>query len=102
VLEEALALHGAGGTPSPSALLARLNSEEAQMVTGIAAAPAPPAAAAACVQALKRLRLEREGAALQREIDRLQEAGSGAAIDRLWQQKRELLQRIASLGVSGT
>jgi DNA primase len=102
VLEAALAVHAAGGSPSPSALLARLTEEEARTVTGIAAAPAPPAPAAACVRALKRLRLEREGAALQREIDRLQESGGGPAIDRLWREKRELLQRIATLEVTGT
>jgi DNA primase len=102
ILEQALFVHGRGGDPSPSALLARLNSEEAQLVTGVAAAQTPPAAALACVRALRRLRLEREGAAVQREIDRLQETGGGQDIDRLWQQKRELLQRIASLGITGT
>jgi DNA primase len=102
ILEEALAVHALGGEPTPSALLARLKEDETQMVTGIAAAPAPPAPAADCVRALKRLRFEREGAAVQREIDRLQEAGGDAGIDRLWQQKRELLQRIASLGTIGT
>jgi hypothetical protein len=102
ILEQALFVHGRGGDPSPSALLARLNSEEAQLVTGVAAAPTPPAAALACVRALRRLRLEREGAAVQREIDRLQETGGGQDIDRLWQQKRELLQRMSALGVTGT
>jgi hypothetical protein len=38
---------------------------------------------------------------VQREIDRVQEAGSGVDIDTLWQQKRELLQRIAALETSG-
>jgi DNA primase len=101
ILEEALDVHGHGGDASPSALLARLTEEETQLVTGLAAAPAPPAVALACVRALRRLRLEREGAAVQREIDRVQEAGGGD-IDGLWQRKRELLQRIASLGVTGT
>jgi len=101
ILEQALLVHGQGGEASPSALLARLTEEETQLATAMAAAPAPPAPAIACVRALRRLRLEREGAAVQREIDRLQETGSGD-IDRLWQQKRELLQRIASLGITGT
>jgi hypothetical protein len=101
ILEEALSVHAIGGEPSPAALLARLNSEEARLATGIAADPGAPAAAMACARALKRLRFEREVAALQREFDHLPELAGGVDIDRLWQQKRELLQRIASLGVTG-
>ncbi|MCX6549450.1 MAG: DNA primase [Acidobacteria bacterium] len=101
ILEQALHLRESSGVTSPAAFLARLTTEEAQLVTGIAAAPAPPAAARDCAFALKRLRFEREGAAVQREIDRVQEAGGGPDIDRLWQQKRELLQRMATLGISG-
>jgi hypothetical protein len=72
------------------------------MATGIGAAPAPPAPPLACARALKCVRYEREGARVQREIDRLQESGGETEIDRLWQQKRDLIQRIAALGVSGT
>ena len=71
-------------------------------MTGIGAETHAPAPAASCAVALRRLRFERQNAAVQREIDRLQEAGSGSDIDRLWQQKRELLQRIAALEVSGS
>lgn len=81
----------------PSALLQRLSSVEAQLVTGIAASPTPPAPAAECARALKRLRWERERAAIQREITRLQELGAGqyaGEIDVLWQKKKELLHRI--------
>ncbi|MEW5984902.1 MAG: DNA primase [Acidobacteriota bacterium] len=102
VLEQALQLHDGGGDVSPSSLLARLSTEDRELATGIGAAPAPPAPPTACARALKRLRYEREGARVQREIDRLQEAGCGADIDRLWQEKRDLLQRIEALGVSGT
>ena len=102
ILEQALHLQASGELTSPSALLARLTSEEVQLLTGIAASPTPPASARECGLALKRLRLERDGAAVQREIDRVQEAGDGSAIDRLWQQKRELLQRIATLEMIGT
>ena len=102
ILEQALHLQASGELTSPSALLARLTSEEVQLLTGIAASPTPPASARECGLALKRLRLERDGAAVQREIDRVQEAGDGSAIDRLWQQKRELLQRIATLDITGT
>jgi DNA primase len=101
ILEVALDIHAQGGEATPSGLLARLTEEETQLVTAAAALPTPPAPALACVRALRRLRLEREGAAVQREIDRLQATGHGD-IDQLWQQKRELLQRIASLGVIGT
>ena len=70
-------------------------------MTGIATAPAPPAAAVACVRALRQLRLEREFAAVQRAMDLLQEQGGGD-YDRLWKQKHELLQRITALGATGT
>jgi DNA primase len=100
VLEEARAL--AGRTPAllPSALFERLNPMEAQLVTAIAAAATPPAPAAECVRAIQRLRLERELAAIQREIDRLQELGGShdSDITALWQRKRDLLHRIEALG----
>jgi len=102
IIEQALRLRESGAAGSPAAFLARLSQEEAALVTGIASAPAPPAPPHECALALKRLRFEREGAAVQQEIDRLQQAGCGAEIDRLWQQKHELLQRIATLGSSGT
>jgi DNA primase len=102
ILAQALRLRESGAAGSPAAFLARLSQEEAELVTGIASAPAPPASPHECALALKRLRFEREGAAVQQEIDRLQQAGCGGDIDRLWQQKHELLQRIATLGNSGT
>ena len=74
---------------------------EVQLVTAVAAEPAPPVLdLTACVRELQRLRCDREQAALQREIDRLQEMGAaehGAEIDALWARKHELLQRIAGL-----
>jgi DNA primase len=91
------------GEPSefvPSALLQRLSTLSAQLVTSIAASPAPPAPPFACARALKRLRWEREGAAIQREIDRLQELGAGSygsEIDALWQRKKDLLRRVEEL-----
>ena len=51
-------------------------------------------------RALKRLRWERERAALQREIDRLQELGAtqhAREIETLWQRKKDLLHRIEEL-----
>ena len=81
----------------PSALLQRLSTLNAQLVTSIASTAVSPAPAAACARAIKRLRWERERAALQREIDRLQELGAtqhGHEIDDLWQRKKNLLHRI--------
>lgn len=102
ILAQALAWQAGEGTRTPAAFLARLSKEEAQLVTGIASAPASPAPAHECALAIKRLRFEREGAAVQREIDRLQQAGQGEDIDRLWQRKHELLRRLAALEVTGT
>jgi DNA primase len=84
----------------PSALLQRLNTVNVQLVTGIAAIAKSSAPPAECVRALKRLRYERERAALQREIDRLQQLGAtqhGHEINDLWQRKKELLHRIEQL-----
>jgi DNA primase len=81
----------------PSGLLQRLSIMNAQLVTSIAAHSHPPAPAAECVRAIKRLRWDRERAAIQREIDRLQALGAGQyghEIDALWQKKKDLLHRI--------
>ena len=101
VLEEARALADRAPAVLPSALFERLNPMEAQLVTGIAAAANPPAPAGECVRAIQRLRCEREQAALQREIDRLQELGGSndPAITALWQKKRDLLRQIEALGL---
>jgi len=102
ILEEAVRAQASGAARSPIAFLARLSKEEAQLVTGIAAAAAAPAPPYECALELKRLRLEREGAAVQQEIDRVQQSGGGDEINRLWQQKHELLRRIAALEITGT
>ena len=86
---------------SPSVLLERLNMAEAQLVTGIASeSEAPVHDVEGCARILKRLRYERERAAVQREIDRLQQLGAalyGEQIDALWARKQALLQRIEGL-----
>ena len=71
-------------------------------MTGIGSAAAAPAPAYECALALKRLRLEREGALVQQEIDRVQQSGRGGDIDGLWRQKHELLQRLSALEHTGT
>jgi DNA primase len=84
----------------PAALLERLSTVGAQLVTSVAATAAPPAPPLECVRALKRLRWERERADIQRAIDRLQEQGAGrhgSEIDALWLKKKDVLHRIEQL-----
>jgi len=100
IIELAQQVHAEEGKLLPSTLLQRLSTVDAQLVTGIAAAPASQAPAAACVQEFKRLRWERERAAIQREIDRLQKLGASQherEIDDLWQRKKNLIHRIEQL-----
>jgi DNA primase len=100
VFELARKLHKEPLDRLPSALLQRLNTVNAQLVTSIAASATPPVPPADCARALKRLRCERERAAIQREIDRLQQLGAtqhGHEINDLWQRKKSLLHRIEEL-----
>ena len=100
VLDLAMKLNDDRGF-SPSVLLERLNAGEAQLVTGIASETEPHVHdAAECALILKRLRYERERAALQREIDRLQREGGGEPgeqLEELLVQKYALVQRIDGL-----
>ena len=100
VLDLALKLNDDRGF-SPSVLLERLNTSEAQLVTGVASESEPHVHdAGECAVILKRLRYERERAALQREIDRLQQAGGADPDDELQEllvRKYELIQRIDGL-----
>ena len=91
ILEEALNL--ADGPPAmvPSALIERLTSVEAQLVTGIAAAPGAPWSAISCVRELQQLRAHKEFSAIQQEIARVQE--SGATPDASLLEKKLLLAR---------
>jgi DNA primase len=85
----------------PSTLIQRLSTMNVQLVTRIATGKAPPVKSVAnCVRALKALRFDRERAAIQREIDRLQQLGApqhGDEIEHLWQRKKDLLHRIEQL-----
>jgi DNA primase len=97
IFDMARSLHDQPPDLLPTALLQRLSTVNAQLVTSIAATATSPAPAIECARALKRLRWERERAAIQREIDRLQELGAGQhghEIDALWQRKKNLLHRI--------
>ena len=86
---------------SPAALLERLTMAEANLVTAVASEREPHVHdAEGCARIIRRLRCEREHAAIQREIDRLQELGAaqhGDEINALWARKRDLLQRIEGL-----
>ena len=85
---------------SPSALLERLSTVDAQLTTAIASeGEAHVRDAHDCVRILKRLRWERERAAIQREIDRLQEVGArdGEKLQELLVRKYVVIQRIEAL-----
>jgi DNA primase len=101
ILQQALSLQGWEAAVIPAALLERLSTGEAALVTEIASeAKAPGKNLDHCVDTLKRLRYEREQADVQREINRLQEAGAARhenEIVALWERKKDLLHRIESL-----
>jgi DNA primase len=86
---------------SPAALLERLTMAEANLVTAIASEREPHVHDAdGCVHVIRRLRCERERAAIQSEIDRLQAQGAAeraAEIDALLTRKRLLLQQMNAL-----
>jgi hypothetical protein len=99
ILRQARELAGQPAPSVPGLLLQRLSEYEAQVLTGLAARGTGAAPPAECAKALRVLRYERERAAVQREIDRLQEEGPGrvAEIHALWERKRDLLTRIEAL-----
>jgi len=83
----------------PALLRERLSEAERALFERAAAGEQPPAAPVDCVNALKRMRLERERAALQDEIDRVATgSGTNEALSALWARKKELLKRLEDLG----
>jgi DNA primase len=83
----------------PELLFERLNEGERALVQRARDADAPAASPTDCVNALKRLRVDRERADVQEQIDRLQ---AGARLDdvalaRLWDQKQTLVRRLEEL-----
>ncbi len=92
-------MHERAAGDVPSALLTRLNTEEARLASALAAEPeAPVLVASECAREVRRLRYERERASLQREIERLQDqAGSEDVIVQLYQRKIDLQYRIERL-----
>jgi hypothetical protein len=102
VLDLARKLHENKGF-SPSVLLERLSLVEAQLVTGIASEPEPPATSlSSCLREFRRHRYERERAAVQREIERLQTQGaaSGVEINSLLARNGDLGRLIQSLVIA--
>jgi hypothetical protein len=103
ILRQARSLQGWPVGTLPEALIERLSTAEAALVQEIARQDGAPAEAADCVRTLKRLRYDRERAHVQREIDRLQEAGAARHDDeimQLWERKKDLLHRIETLAHS--
>jgi DNA primase len=101
ILELAQGLHESGSDDVPSALLARLNTEETRLVASVAAETTCPAPAAESADELRLLRYERERAALQREIEQLQSSGAdGGRLEELGQRKVELSREIDRLRVA--
>ena len=83
----------------PALLRERLSEAERALFERAAAGEQPPAAPGDCVNALKRMSLERERAALQDEIDRVAtRSGTDDALSGLWARKKELLRRLEELG----
>jgi hypothetical protein len=104
ILEQARSLQDLPPEALPATLIERLTRREAGIVEEIGRQSHAPAAAADCVKTLRRSRLDRERAAVQRQIDQLQEqgaAGHGTEIDRLWARKCLLLQQIEALMGAG-
>lgn len=84
----------------PALLRERMSEAERTAFERAAGAGAPPAAPGDCIAALRRIRVQRELAAIQEEIDGLETGGGRASNDTLatlWAQKKELLQRLQEL-----
>ena len=106
ILEEARSLADRSPAVLPSALFERLNPVEAHLVTAVASERLPPGPPMSCARELQQLRVEREIAAVQRDMDRLQELGTSlhdSEITELWRrkerlraQKEELSQKVHS------
>jgi DNA primase len=100
ILQQARSLQGWPETSLPQTLVERLSKGESALVDEICRHSSAPSAAADCVKVLQQLRLDRERAAVKREIDRLQNEGPSAddgKMNALLVKSRELKQRIESL-----
>jgi len=105
ILQQARSLQDIPAEALPATLIERLTKGEAGLVEELGLASSPPAEPTDCVRALKRRRLDRDRAAVQREIDRLQEQAGARYEDEivtLWTRKKDILQRIEALDGEGT
>jgi DNA primase len=101
ILQQARSLQETPPESLPSTLMERLTKGEALLVTELGRPASSPAHPSDCVMALKKRRLDRERAEVQREIDRLQEQGGARYEDEivtLWARKQNLLRRIEEMG----
>lgn len=104
ILQQARSLQGWPEASLPQTLIERLTKGEAGLVAEICRQSSAPSGAADCVKVLKKLRLDRERAAVNREIDALQEQGPEAddrRMNALLVRSRELKQQIESLMEAG-
>jgi DNA primase len=104
IIQQARSLQEWPAESLPVTLIERLSKGEAGLVEEISRQPSAPAHPGDCVRALKKMRWDRERAAVQREIDRLQEQGGAGHDDQivaLWAKKKDLLQRIEALMGTG-
>jgi DNA primase len=83
----------------PELLASRLGEGERQWLERAAAAPRPSAAAAECVNTIRRERVRREAALVQREIDQLAERSSldDRTLEALWNRKKALIEALEAL-----
>ncbi len=83
----------------PSALMERLSTQEAELLASVAAEPSAPAILSdLCVVALKYVRLERELADVQRELNRLQNMGDrGPASTALLARKTRMVRALEAM-----
>jgi DNA primase len=100
IVQQARSLQAWPAESIPRTLQERLTEGETTVIDEICRQASPPAGALDCVRALKKLRVERELADLQRELGRVQEQGTaadGGRMDALLIRKQALLQRRESL-----
>jgi hypothetical protein len=83
----------------PATLMERLSTQEAELLASVAAEPSPPAVLPdLCVVALKYVRLERELAEVQRELNRLQNMGdTGANLLSLLDRKQRMVRALEAM-----
>ncbi|MEO8480690.1 MAG: DNA primase [Acidobacteriota bacterium] len=83
----------------PELLRERLNEGDRGLLERAAASEAPAGGPAECVNALRRLRIVRELAGVQNEIDRLPQASQidDDPLAILWEQKKVLLRQLEAL-----